>query len=105
MISLYAGTNTHIIEVKDLTLQPSGDLVTGATVEARVLDESGSVVAGTSDPITLVEDSAVEGRYEGKISAEASIQAFKWHTVEISADTGTVQAEWRETTKATPRDV
>jgi len=101
MINLFSGKNTHIIEVKDLTLQPLGNLVTGATVEARVLDKSGNVVAGTADPITLSEDS--DGRYEGKIPAGASLQAFERYTVEITADTGLVQAQWRGNTKASPR--
>jgi len=105
MIELFAGSNTHYIEVTGLTKEPAGDSVDTATVEARVMDTNENVVTNTADPITLTADVSTDGRYEGTIPADAEINAGTIYIVEITADDGSVEAEWEEKVLAEDRDL
>lgn len=60
-----------IIVLSNLRDAVTGDLVEGATVTGRVLDDNGSPVASIPDPITFSEISGSSGLYHGDIPKEA----------------------------------
>lgn len=102
MIRLWAGDNTHYIELSELKLQPSGDYVNDATVEAYLLKD-GEDVTGAGNPISLSADANTDGRYEGTIPADAEINANERYEIRVVADNGTEKAEWEESVNARDR--
>lgn len=83
------------IEVANLRNKLTGSLVTGATVEADVLDEDGNDVTGAGNPIALAEVSGYEGLYRGSIPDTADLSLADGGTIVITADDGAgVNRKW-----------
>lgn len=87
------------LKVVNLRNKLTGALVTGATVTVRVLDSAGVIVAGTDDPITVVEQAAPQvGLYHAPLADTASLVAEDTGTFEYTADAGAgLHREWVET--------
>jgi len=101
---LYVGENTHLLEVNDLKLQPSGNVVNNATVKADIKDQDGNRPTGLSGQLTLSADPNTGGRYDGTLDASVEVELHKQYDVTITADTGSESAEWIETIIAEERD-
>ena len=83
------------IIVEQLKNTLTGALVTGATVEATVLDEADMPVAGIPSPVTLTEQTSPVGTYIGNVPDTASLSDGDTGNVVVTADAGAgLHREW-----------
>lgn len=100
---LYLGTD-HLLEVpgrtaggdkQALTNGLTGAALTGATVQATLLDSDRNEVAGETWPVTLEEDAEFPGRYLTVLSADVEITAQQDLICRVIADAGDgLQRTW-----------
>lgn len=99
--SLYIG-NSSVVTVSDLRSATTGDLVTGATVQATGLTTArGASVSGITLPLALSEVSA--GQYRGSIPATVDIKANRLYLLTVTAESAGVTGQWVETLVAQTR--
>lgn len=97
------GNDQHVL-VEGLTRQPSGTVVSGATVELTVYGRRrGDPVGGASWPVQAEEQTA--GTYKALISESVQIEPFDFYWVEIAASKGQADATYGERVRAEPRDL
>lgn len=84
--------NDLVITLDGLT-DEDGTPVTGAQVEARVLDRSKAEVAGVTWPVALSHVGG--GTYKGVIDASLVLVPRALYYVEVTASYGEVDATWR----------
>lgn len=100
-MSLFIG-NDHRITLTGLK-DEDGNLVTGATVTARLLEaDAETEVSGVSWPTTLSDDGG--GDYSGVLDDAASLEKGKAYYLEVKAVSGSTQAVWRQVQKAQFRE-
>lgn len=90
-----------VIELKDLTDTVTGAAITTATVTARLTDEAGADLGGTSWPITLAHVGATPGTYRGVIPYTVSLGTGRVF-VDVTADAGAgLHSRWRVAARIT----
>lgn len=84
--------NDNLIILPKVTNNITGKLVEGATVVAKIVDISDTVVVG-GEAIGM-SDAIEAGTYVGKIPASLALVANKTYKAEISLDGGGATANW-----------
>lgn len=91
MDRIYLG-NDHVVHLSGLK-DDDGAAVTGATVEARVLDRDKQPVSGITWPVPLTHIGG--GDYKGVIDASIVLEDRALYYVEVTASYNGLDALWR----------
>lgn len=84
--------NDHVVHLTALK-DDDGVVVTGATVEARVLDRTKVAVDGITWPVTLTHTG--DGNYEGVLDAAIEIEDRALYYLEVTVSYAGLDATWR----------
>lgn len=79
------------LEIRNLRDKQTTDLVTGATISARVLDDSLVAVTNVPDPINFTEVSGKSGLYRGSIPDDAAFTKGQEGFVTFTIDKATLK--------------
>lgn len=88
--------NHNVIELRGLTNQSTGEVVTDATVTCTLQDKNGTAVSGQTWPHTMgvVIESPMTGRYRGTLDNDLDMKRNRDYYAVVTATADGLVGQW-----------